>query len=205
MNGGTFIEDHEGRPLYNVYFTEEQWRGCVEIIRRHPVRSVISGSAFRNGRLWLDYPSEFDMLGQGIGSTEPGFVPPDDGAEWISGVNKIICFAKDHDPILETLRSALLEVFPKLEIRSSWINNIEICPEGCHKGAAIRKLSEYFGVPVEGIMALGDNENDIPMLSEAGTGVCMSNGTDAAKAVCAAVMQNDDACGVARAIRRFAL
>ena len=54
-------------------------------------------------------------------------------------------------------------------------------------------------------MALGDNENDIPMLQAAGLGVCMSNGTDGAKAASAHVVDNGDCCGVARAIRRFAL
>jgi len=166
---------------------------------------VLSGSMFRNGVLWLDYPKEWDMLMAGLGYDEPGYVHPDDGADWDVGINKIQCIGQPYDPILPVLRDALLEKYPDLEIRGSWHSNIEVGPAGCQKGEAIRMLSRLFGVPVENIMALGDNENDIPMLQAAGLGVCMSNGTDGAKAASAHVVDNGDCCGVARAIRRFAL
>lgn len=205
MNGATFIRGREGVPIFNKRLPEEVWRGCVEIIKKYPVRSVLSGSLFRNGVLWLEYPREWDMLEVGIGYDEPGYVPPNDGADWDVGINKIQCIGQPYDPILPVLRSEILAKYPELEIRSSWSSNIEVGPPGCQKGAAIRRLGDLFGVPVENIMSLGDNENDIPMLEAAGLGVCMSNGTDGAKAASDHVVDNSDCCGVARAIRRFVL
>jgi len=205
MNGACIIRGRDGVPIYNKRLAEADWRGCVEIIRKYPMRWVMSGSLFRNGVLWLDYPTENEMLEANIGRFEPGFVPPEDGAQWDVGVNKIHCRSFGCDPALDALRAELQEKFPHLEVRSSWNDNVEIGPNGCQKGAAIRRLGELFHVPVENIMTLGDNENDIPMLEAAGLGVCMSNGSDGAKAASDHVMDNSDCCGVARAIRRFAL
>ena len=205
MNGATVIRSSAGEPIFNRRLPEEIWRGCVEIIRKYPVESVMTGSLFRNRRLWLEYPTERMLLEAGLGYDEPGCVHPDDGADWDGGVNKIECIAGEFDPVLMALRDELLSKYPDLEIRASWSRNIEICPPGCHKGAAIRRLSGLFGVPVEEIMVLGDNENDIPMLQATGLGVCMSNGTDGARAAADHVVDNSDNCGVARAIRRFAL
>lgn len=205
LNGATFIRNKEGVPIFNKVMPEEVWRGCVEIIRTFPVRWVLSGSLFRNGRLWLDCPTEDEMLNLGIGRDGPGYTHPDDGAEWELGVGKIQCRGKPYGPELPELKDALLAKYPDLEIRSSWNDNVEIGPPGCQKGAAIRRLGELFDVPVENIMTLGDNENDIPMLEAAGLGICMSNGSDGAKAASDFVVDNSDSCGVARAIRRFVL
>lgn len=205
MNGATFIRGRDGVPIFNKCLHEEVWRGCMEIIRAYPVRAVMSSSLFRNGVLWLEYPTEDEMLDMGVGYDGPGYIHPDDGAQWEEGVNKIQCRAEPYDPALSELRDALLEKYPDLEVRSSWNDNIEIGPAGCQKGAAIRRLGELFGVAVENIMTLGDNENDIPMLEMAGVGVCMSNGSNGAKTVSDHVVDNSDSCGVARAIRRFVL
>ena len=205
MNGSSIIRGRDGVPVYNRRLTEAEWRGCVEIIRKYPVRWVMSGSIFRNGVLWTEYPTENEMLAADIGCFESCFTAPDDGAQWDVGINKIHCRSSAWDPNLDLLRAELQAAFPGLEIRSSWNDNLEVAPSGCHKGAVIRRLGELFGVPVENIMVLGDNENDIPMLEAAGLSVCMSNGSDGAKAASDYVMDNSDCCGVARAIRRFAL
>lgn len=203
MNGASCIANSEGKPIYNQRLPEEVWRSCVEIIKKFPVKSVLSGSLFRNGKLWLDYPSEDELLNSSLGYDEPGYTHPDDGADWDDGINKIQCIGQPYDPILPVLRDALLEKHPDLEIRSSWHSNIEIGPANCQKGSAIRMLGKRFGVPLENIMALGDNENDIPMLETAGIGVCMSNGTNGAKTAACYIADNSDSCGVARAIEHF--
>lgn len=205
MNGCCRIDGAAGRVEFVRYFEDAQWRDCVEIIRAFPVQMVVSGTAVRDGILWRDYPTEFEMMRSGGDMGRMGFVPPRDGAHWQNGVNKLICFAEENAEVLQEVRRALHERHPALEIRSSWVDNIEIMPPGCNKGTAVEKIAEEMGVSLDSVMVLGDNENDIPMLERTPNGVCMSNGTDMAKAVCRHVVENGDACGVARAIRTLAL
>ena len=53
-------------------------------------------------------------------------------------------------------------------------------------------LSERHGIPASRVVAVGDADNDLPMLRVAGLGVAMGNGTDAVKQVARRVIGNND-------------
>ena len=52
---------------------------------------------------------------------------------------------------------------------------VEITKKGCDKGSAVRFLADYYRVPIEDVIAIGDNINDIPMIEAAGLGVAVGN------------------------------
>jgi hydroxymethylpyrimidine pyrophosphatase-like HAD family hydrolase len=52
---------------------------------------------------------------------------------------------------------------------------LEIMHPEVHKGVALQALSRATGVPMARIMAIGDGNNDLPMLRQAGLGVLMGN------------------------------
>ena len=58
----------------------------------------------------------------------------------------------------------------------------EILPKGIHKGVALRTLAEHYHIPRENTIAVGDYDNDIGMLRQAGIGVAVANATAATKA-----------------------
>ncbi len=66
---------------------------------------------------------------------------------------------------------------------------IEFLDPNVEKGYGLRKYSERYDIPLSEFMAFGDMENDIPMLKEAGWGVCLINGSDATKDVAQAVTE----------------
>jgi hypothetical protein len=82
---------------------------------------------------------------------------------------------------------------------------VEGNPIGVDKGDALRRLSAYLDVPQDRVMAIGDQGNDVPMISWAGLGVAMGNGSDAAKAVSDWIAPPLSAAGAAVAIERFLL
>ncbi len=73
------------------------------------------------------------------------------------------------------------------------------------KGEAVKFLGEYFGIPREQIMVIGDTYNDVSMIKYAGLGVCMANGPDDVKKVADYVTLSNDEDGVAHAIEKFIL
>jgi len=81
---------------------------------------------------------------------------------------------------------------------------LEIVPKGVNKGLAVRKMSEILSWPVEDMIAVGDQANDIPMIREAGIGAAMINGIDAIKAEADYITEADNNHdGVAEVIRKF--
>lgn len=82
------------------------------------------------------------------------------------GALKVVCFSPDREK-MRASRSAA-ERIPGVEINSSWWDNLEIMAAGVHKGAALRCLAQRLEIPLDEVMAIGDNENDLPMLQVAG-------------------------------------
>ena len=50
---------------------------------------------------------------------------------------------------------------------------LEYCPLGANKGYGVEFLCDFLGVPIENAVAIGDEENDISMIRNAGVGVAM--------------------------------
>lgn len=107
------------------------------------------------------------------------------------------------------LRRRLLEEFPVLmpdiAVTTSLPDNVELNHKDAHKGAALRQLADYLGVPMASTMAMGDGLNDLTMLREAGLGVAMANACPEAKAAANVETLSCDEDGVARAIEIYCL
>lgn len=82
---------------------------------------------------------------------------------------------------------------------------IEIIKPGVSKAQALDILIQKLGFSRKQTMAIGDSNNDLPMLRVAGFSVAMGNANAAVKAVCDAVTGNCDESGVAMAIRKYIL
>jgi Cof subfamily protein (haloacid dehalogenase superfamily) len=72
----------------------------------------------------------------------------------------------------------------KVDILSTELENLEFMPRGINKATALEKVAQEFGLKREEVMAFGDGENDVQMLTWAGLGVAMRHGN--AKAIAAA-------------------
>lgn len=76
----------------------------------------------------------------------------------------------------------------------------EILPKGVNKGVSIVKLSEYLKIDVSKTVAVGDYNNDVPMLLEAGLGVAVGNACPEAKAAADLVTVTNEEDAIARII-----
>ena len=57
----------------------------------------------------------------------------------------------------------------------------EIIPKGVNKGTLLTKMAEILGIDMKRTVAIGDYNNDVPMLRAAGLGVAVSNASEAAR------------------------
>lgn len=107
----------------------------------------------------------------------------------------------EREPLRLWLTEALGEEF---YVTSSAGTLVEVMPKGEDKGSAVGFLSEYYGVPLQEIAAIGDRLNDLPMLERAGGRFAVAN-AEAALKERAVVVPSCEEDGVAEAIMKYAL
>lgn len=82
---------------------------------------------------------------------------------------------------------------------------VDFMAEGVHKGRGIKTVADLNGWAPEELIAIGDNENDIDMITYAGIGIAMDNAVDSLKEAADEIVTCNICHGVADAIHRFVL
>lgn len=85
----------------------------------------------------------------------------------------------------KTTAGKLFDVFSKPEM-------LEFSDLKSNKGDAVRFMADFYGVPIADTIAVGDEENDCPMIEAAGVGVAVSNASQVAKDAADYVTGNDN-------------
>lgn len=80
--------------------------------------------------------------------------------------------------LLKTLQA---ENFAGCEVTKSADFLVEIVNSAYSKGTAVEFLADYYGVPLEKVIAVGDQLNDIAMIERAGLGIAVNNADAALK------------------------
>lgn len=84
-------------------------------------------------------------------------------------------------------------------------NIIEVFKSDTNKATAIEKLAKHFNIEQKDIIAFGDGDNDIEMLTYAEVGVAMENAIDKLKEVANHVTKTNKESGVAHYIHEYIL
>ncbi len=73
------------------------------------------------------------------------------------------------------------------------------------RGKPWEALASFLGIPLTEVMAVGDGNNDIPLLSSAGLAIAMGDASDELKAVADYVTLDVDHSGLAAVVNMFLL
>ncbi|MBR1622738.1 MAG: HAD family phosphatase [Pseudobutyrivibrio sp.] len=122
-------------------------------------------------------------------------------------MTKLIAIDYDHPENLQAFKDEHEAVFgDRFESFFSHYAFLEFVKKGTGKGDGVIKLANQLGIRMSDVICIGDERNDISMVTVAGVGVAMANGRDELKAVADYVTENDNNhAGVAEVIRKFIL
>ncbi|KAL6759257.1 HAD-like domain-containing protein [Haematococcus lacustris] len=84
-------------------------------------------------------------------------------------------------------------------------NMLEIVPQSVNKWAGMKRLLQHLRVTPAELLAVGDGDNDLELITGAGVGVAMGNATPRVKAAADAHVASNDDDGVAQALEQFVL
>jgi hydroxymethylpyrimidine pyrophosphatase-like HAD family hydrolase len=121
--------------------------------------------------------------------------------------NKIMKFIMHFESRDDRARMiAILEQYKnEFEISSSADTNIEIMPHNVNKGSALLRLCSFLNIDIKDTMPIGDEKNDISMLSLSPNSVTFAASAESVRRASGHVLDAEASAIVGEAICKFAL
>lgn len=198
-NGGLIMDFKSGEVLRSMELEPEDAAKILRLAQELDTTACVWSqhklySNRRQGRI-----HEYKKLSQ----LEPIFI--EDPAKIVAqGITKVI-FDDEPERINRFARELNEEMFSNVSLCVSDPNFLEFFNGKVSKGDALSWLAKHLGFEREEIMALGDADNDIPMLEYAGFGIAMKNSSTNALAAGNFVTGSNQEDGFSQAVERFIL
>jgi 5-amino-6-(5-phospho-D-ribitylamino)uracil phosphatase len=208
-DGALIIEHPDGNVLHRQVIGATVAQQAVEILVQHGVQPVVHHINGMIEEIWTGL-SEYDN-------------------EWVTEyfatfpanmqrLPYVSCCTGQPDPlrvVAFTSEEIVHRLIPEISLLDCAWNmtrrgsygtaELTIMHATCSKASGVQTLARQLAIPLEQVMAIGDNNNDIEMLQSVGWGVAMGQASDNVKAIADAVTTSNAEDGVALAIERYAL
>lgn len=156
---------------------------------------------YRDDNLYIDTPNEFSAKYMSIARVTPHAI----GAELYkpqAAPNKLLIMtsAEDFDTAWQDIATRFEG---RVDVTSSKINFLEIMEPGVNKWNAVKTVGAMYNIKPEEIMCIGDSNNDLSMIQNAGIGVAVANANETVRKAAKIVTADHDADGVALVIEQI--
>lgn len=150
-------------------------------------------------------------------TTESRFVPRErlsanqepvlcgDFADLAERADKIVAVSDDHDALAALETEVAAELGDAATVVRSQPYYLDVTAPHGNKGAGVKALADAYGVPLEAIAVIGDQNNDLAMFKVAGFSVAMGQAADNVREAAHEVAASNEDDGVADAIDRLIL
>ncbi len=207
-SGGLVYDLQKRKPMYVADIPRNVTEALQEVCRgRDMMPNIFSGGEYYMNLEHADKLAKYQM-GQYQETIPPVCKLVEDVFETIlfgrRNVEKINLYHTSIEE-REITRNKVQKMDLAAEFVDSETSSLECSPLGVSKGSGLRHLAQLMGITTEQIIMVGDANNDIEGLKEAGLAVAMGNANDQVIAVSDVQVADNNHDGVAEAIDRFLL
>ncbi len=199
-NGAVAWNPTTGKILLHRPVQARHTRDIALLARKMYPRCLISGEVFDE---WFTDRVEMNWQSESQKTWSPTAIKPVD--QWLNQpISRLLILGQTDwlDNIQKAVQARHSAFVTATKTEECLLQILHIAAD---KGDALQIVSKEMGISREHILAIGDNSNDAGMLSWAGVGVAMANGSPRALSVADHVTKHNDAGGVAAAVRQFVL
>lgn len=169
MGCGTMIEYH-GEVLFHKTLTYEQSVRILEALKKYRIDALLEGRTENfSDSLENMYTESFKRFARGYAGRNYDTFDNAPG-----NYDKIFAYTDDA-AAMEAFRQDFAEELDFI-VRENDFR--EIVPKGYSKATAMQFVADRLQIPMENTVAIGDSNNDLPMLKCAHTGIAMGNSTE---------------------------
>lgn len=184
---------YRGKELLHKTFDVQTAEKIIAGLEKYRIDAILEGSEnnFHNHlekmhtKVFYDYM--YGMRDQGFGFYEDA----------CGHFDKFYCFSETPDRI----RGFREEFDELLEFVDREKGFYEIMPKGFTKATAIDFMAEYLKIPMEATVAIGDSNNDLPMLERAHISIGMGNSRPAVLQMADYITTDVDKDGILNALK----
>ncbi|GER83285.1 sugar-phosphatase [Thermogemmatispora aurantia] len=209
-DGALIVEHPSGRVLYSNPLPDQVAQQGISLLLAEGLQPVIQplGDPLHE-EVWTG-PVELDSPWQQIYFTvhaaELHRLPREQLLRLSKPVLRLVALeAPERLRLLAPAVAALDCSWLLLERGNYQCGELSLLRAGCSKATAVAALADLLHIPLTEVMAIGDNENDIGMLSRVGLGIAMGQASAAVKQAARATTTSNSEDGVAYAIERYLL
>jgi 5-amino-6-(5-phospho-D-ribitylamino)uracil phosphatase len=207
---GAIIMQHPHKAiLHNHLLSANVGQQAVDVLIRHNIQPVVHPFKDTEEEIWTG-PSSYDnpWVDTYFASARAQVhrMPFEMLCSGHPDPIRVVAFASEE--VIHTLlpEVAALECNWTITRRGNYGSaELAIMNPACSKASGVIELARYHNIPLEQIMAIGDNNNDIEMLQTVGWGVAMGQASEAVKTAARAITTSNQEDGVAQAIQHYAL
>lgn len=194
---GGLVNSYEGEILDVKYLNPEIAKEIINDFRKRNIHLNV----YVEDKLYVENDDEY--IKDYIGDKGIDYFKVDSFDELdFSKLNKLLAIRYDVN-FIDNLIKELQEKYPQIYVVKSFDYFCEIANKEATKGNAIKFLAEKFGITTDEVMAIGDQNNDIEMVTTAGIGVAMGNGTEEIKAAADYITDTVQNNGFLKAVNKF--
>ena len=202
-NGSMIVDSATREILFRRDLTQEAAETILAKGRKRLASQVIWSGTTLYG---LPLDEHLADYGRRFGKKTPLPMPPMETLRE-DGISKILWYdTPEHINAWETeVRGEICEggALSDVTVVKSQPEFLEFFHAGVSKAKALASVTARFGIAMEETVAIGDADNDIPMLKAAGYAVAMGNGSTGAKSAAAWITDDNEHDGVAKALSRL--
>lgn len=184
-----------GQVQFDAFLTFNGSYCCnrQEVIYANPICPTDVEQVLNNAEKMHRYVALATLHKMGVNGKDPNL------EEYLAHASQIINVAEDYDqlkqqPIYQMMVACSPEEYTLFTLgtknvtMTSWSTKAaDIIPANGGKGAAVKKILDYYGISPDETMAFGDGKNDIELLQSVGTGIAMGNASEEVKRHAAAI------------------
>ena len=196
-SNGAEIYDYMGKKvIYSAPISQEVVTNIIEEIKKRNIRITLA----------------IDSVEYIIGKTYNDFqkILPSNYREFLSSHDTKQAMIIADDSNLKDMRELMglyadVEITNKNAIHEDQGTWFSIVKKGTSKGQSIKAFCDYYNVPTENVISIGNDYNDIPMFNESKISIAVSNAIEEIKNKADIITESNNDDGVAKALERLYL